>query len=117
MELALPNSIASPDINCSPLGQAARGPSPRAAVAQAALLSEAIEPQAAARSLPLPSPNRQCSRTATEQRQTGRKAGGCSYRRRPRRPLFRRVLSVGVGVTSSIRPILMPERARARRAD
>ena len=117
MELALPNSIASPDINCPPLRQVARGLGPRAAVAQAALLSEAIVPQAAARSLPLPSPNRQCSRTAAEQRQKGRKAGGCSYRRRPRRPLFRRGLSVGGGVTSSMRPILMPERARARSAD
>ena len=56
------------------------------------------------------------------------------YKRRPRRPPFRRVLSDGMGVTSStdrkafhlhdvrmtnepMRPILMPERARARRAD
>ncbi len=39
------------------------------------------------------------------------------HRRRPRRPPFLRVLSEGVGVTSSIRPIFMPERARARRAD
>lgn len=39
------------------------------------------------------------------------------YRRRPRRPPLRRVESEGVGVTSSIRPIFMPERAKARRAD
>lgn len=40
-----------------------------------------------------------------------------NHRRRPRRPPFRRVESEGVGVTSSIRPIFMPERASARRAD
>ena len=40
-----------------------------------------------------------------------------AHRRRPRRPPFLRVLSDGVGVTSSMRPIFMPERARARRAD
>ena len=39
------------------------------------------------------------------------------YKRRPRRPPFLRVLSEGIGVTSSMRPIFMPERARARRAD
>ena len=39
------------------------------------------------------------------------------YKRRPRRPPFLRVESVGMGVTSSMRPILMPERAKARRAD
>ena len=38
------------------------------------------------------------------------------YRRRPRLPPLRRVLSVGTGVTSSMRPIFMPARARARRA-
>ena len=40
-----------------------------------------------------------------------------SHRRRPRRPPLRRVESDGVGVTSSIRPILIPERAKARSAD
>ena len=40
-----------------------------------------------------------------------------TYKRRPRRPPFLRVLSVGTGVTSSMRPILRPERERARRAD
>lgn len=39
------------------------------------------------------------------------------YRRRPRRPLFRRVQSDGIGVTSSIRPIFIPFRARALKAD
>jgi len=39
------------------------------------------------------------------------------YNRLPRRPPFRLVESVGIGVTSSIRPILMPARASARRAD
>ena len=39
------------------------------------------------------------------------------HRRRPRRPPFLRVLSEGMGVTSSIRPIFIPERARALRAD
>lgn len=39
------------------------------------------------------------------------------YKRRPRRPPLRRVLSVGMGVTSSMRPMRIPERARARRAD
>lgn len=39
-----------------------------------------------------------------------------SYKRRPRRPPLRRVVSVGIGVTSSIRPIFIPERARARSA-
>ena len=50
----------------------------------------------------------------------GRLRGGArlqNYRRRPRRPPFRRVESVGMGVTSSMRPILMPERASARSAD
>merc|ERR1712175_9305 len=41
----------------------------------------------------------------------------CAQRRRPRRPPFLRVLSVGTGVTSSILPIFMPERAKARNAD
>ena len=36
---------------------------------------------------------------------------------RPLRPPFRRVLSVGMGVTSSILPIFIPARARALRAD
>lgn len=40
-----------------------------------------------------------------------------SHRRRPRRPPLRRVESDGVGVTSSILPIFMPERAKARSAD
>lgn len=40
-----------------------------------------------------------------------------SHRRRPLRPPFRRVESEGVGVTSSILPIFIPERARARSAD
>jgi len=39
-----------------------------------------------------------------------------AYRRRPRRPPFLRVQSVGIGVTSSMRPILSPERASARSA-
>ena len=39
------------------------------------------------------------------------------YNRLPRRPPFLLVASDGIGVTSSIRPIFMPERARARRAD
>lgn len=39
------------------------------------------------------------------------------HRRRPRRPPFLRVLSEGMGVTSSIRPIFIPERARALSAD
>ena len=39
------------------------------------------------------------------------------YRRRPRRPPFLLVESVGMGVTSSILPILIPDRARARSAD
>merc|ERR1719334_1432695 len=39
------------------------------------------------------------------------------YRRRPRRPPFLRVLSEGMGVTSSILPIFIPERAKALRAD
>merc|ERR1719478_503216 len=43
--------------------------------------------------------------------------GAQTYRRRPRRPPFLLVLSEGVGVTSSIRPIFMPARASARRAD
>ena len=30
------------------------------------------------------------------------------YRQRPRRPPFLRVVSVGIGVTSSMRPILVP---------
>jgi hypothetical protein len=41
----------------------------------------------------------------------------CAQRRRPRRPPFRLVESDGVGVTSSIRPMRMPARASARRAD
>ena len=50
--------------------------------------------------------------------QTKAKASGAQdHRRRPRRPPFLRVESEGVGVTSSIRPIFMPERARARSAD
>ena len=40
-----------------------------------------------------------------------------NHRRRPRRPPFLLVESEGVGVTSSILPIFMPERASARRAD
>lgn len=39
------------------------------------------------------------------------------YRRRPRRPPFLRVASDGMGVTSSMRPIFIDERASARRAD
>merc|ERR1711962_1276446 len=39
------------------------------------------------------------------------------YNLLPRRPPFLLVQSDGIGVTSSIRPILIPERARARRAD
>lgn len=39
------------------------------------------------------------------------------YKRRPRRPPFLRVESDGIGVTSSILPIFMPERAKALRAD
>lgn len=41
----------------------------------------------------------------------------CIYRRRPRRPPFLRVESDGIGVTSSMRPIFMLERAKARNAD
>ncbi len=41
----------------------------------------------------------------------------CPHRRRPLRPPFRLVESEGVGVTSSILPIFIPERARARSAD
>lgn len=40
-----------------------------------------------------------------------------SHRRRPLLPPLRRVESEGVGVTSSILPIFIPERARARKAD
>ena len=40
-----------------------------------------------------------------------------AHRRRPLLPPFRRVESDGVGVTSSILPIFIPERARARKAD
>lgn len=40
-----------------------------------------------------------------------------NYNLRPRRPPFLRVESDGIGVTSSIRPIFILERARARRAD
>ena len=40
-----------------------------------------------------------------------------THRRRPLLPPLRRVESDGVGVTSSILPIFIPERARARRAD
>lgn len=39
------------------------------------------------------------------------------YNLRPRRPPFLRVESDGIGVTSSIRPIFIEERARARSAD
>lgn len=39
------------------------------------------------------------------------------HRRQPRRPLFLRVLSEGMGVTSSIRPIFITEWARALSAD
>ena len=39
------------------------------------------------------------------------------YRRLPRRPPFLLVLSVGMGVTSSILPIRMPALANARSAD
>ena len=39
-----------------------------------------------------------------------------NYNRLPRRPPFLRVQSEGMGVTSSTRPIFMPERARARKA-
>ena len=39
------------------------------------------------------------------------------HRRRPRQPPFLRVLSEGMGVTSSIRPIFIPEQARALSAD
>ena len=39
------------------------------------------------------------------------------YNLRPRRPPFLLVESEGMGVTSSIRPILIPDRARPRRAD
>lgn len=40
-----------------------------------------------------------------------------SYKRRPRRPPFLRVESDGIGVTSSMRPIFIEERAKARSAD
>merc|ERR1712142_790971 len=40
-----------------------------------------------------------------------------NYNLLPRRPPFLRVQSDGIGVTSSMRPILIPERASARRAD
>ena len=40
-----------------------------------------------------------------------------AHRRRPLRPPLRRVESDGVGVTSSILPIFIPDRASARRAD
>jgi hypothetical protein len=40
-----------------------------------------------------------------------------NYSLRPLREPFLRVESVGIGVTSSIRPILRPARARALRAD
>ena len=39
------------------------------------------------------------------------------YRRRPRRPPFLLVLSVGMGVTSSIRPMRIPALANALNAD
>jgi len=39
------------------------------------------------------------------------------YRRRPRRPPFLLVLSVGIGVTSSILPIRIPALASALSAD
>lgn len=39
------------------------------------------------------------------------------YSLRPRLPPFLRVVSDGIGVTSSIRPILIEERARALKAD
>lgn len=38
------------------------------------------------------------------------------YKRRPRRPPFLRTESVGIGVTSSMRPIRIPERANALNA-
>eukprot|EP00450_Noctiluca_scintillans_P001382 CAMPEP_0194500612 /NCGR_PEP_ID=MMETSP0253-20130528/18796_1 /TAXON_ID=2966 /ORGANISM="Noctiluca scintillans" /LENGTH=87 /DNA_ID=CAMNT_0039342469 /DNA_START=32 /DNA_END=295 /DNA_ORIENTATION=+ len=44
------------------------------------------------------------------------KAAKMAHNRRPRRPCPRRVQSVGMGVTSSIRPIFSPARARARSA-
>lgn len=42
---------------------------------------------------------------------------GSVQRRRPRRPPFLWVLSEGMGVTSSIRPIFIPKLVRALRAD
>ncbi|KYN11163.1 hypothetical protein ALC57_16712, partial [Trachymyrmex cornetzi] len=45
------------------------------------------------------------------------KAIRTAYSLRPRRPPFLRVESDGIGVTSSIRPIFMLDRAKARRAD
>ena len=39
------------------------------------------------------------------------------YKRLPRRPPLRLVLSEGMGVTSSILPIFIPDRANALRAD
>ena len=103
----------APILIVRPRRPVARGPKVRAATAQAALLGGAEAPQAAS---PSPSPGPQHPLAATRAA-PGRAGRGCGYRRRPRRPLFRRVLSVGVGVTSSMRPILMPERARARSAD
>lgn len=41
----------------------------------------------------------------------------CFYRRLPLRPPFLRVESDGIGVTSSIRPIFIPDRAKALSAD
>ena len=40
-----------------------------------------------------------------------------AYNLRPRRPPFLLVASDGIGVTSSMRPIFIEERANARRAD
>lgn len=54
-----------------------------------------------------------CSTTTT----TTQTIPAHTQRRRPRRPPFLLVESDGVGVTSSIRPMRMPARARARRAD
>jgi len=48
---------------------------------------------------------------------TERKVCRRAYKRRPRRPEARRVESEGIGVTSSMRPILMPPRASALSAD
>jgi len=53
-------------------------------------------------------------------KQIARQVGSGSarnYSLLPLLPPFLRVLSVGTGVTSSMRPIFMPERARALSAD